>query len=51
MENGVWIKQYEMPKLDKPVAIVGSPGLRSVGKLVVDSLIERTRAQLIADLY
>lgn len=51
MENDVWIKQYEVPKLDKPVAIVGSPGLRSVGKLVVDSLIERTRAQLIADLY
>jgi proteasome assembly chaperone (PAC2) family protein len=51
MENGVWIKRYEVPKLDKPVAIVGSPGLRSVGKLVVDSLIERTRAQLIADLY
>ncbi len=51
MENGVWIKRYDMPRLDKPVAVVGSPGLRSVGKLVVDSLIEKTNAQLIADLY
>jgi len=51
MENGVWIKKYDSPKLDSPVAVVGSPGLRSVGKLVVESLIEKTNAQLIAELY
>jgi proteasome assembly chaperone (PAC2) family protein len=51
MENRVWIKKYDSPKLDSPVAVVGSPGLRSVGKLVVESLIEKTNAQLIAELY
>jgi len=53
MENGrdIWIEHREMLKLDEPVAIVGSPGLRSIGKLVVDSLIAETRAQLIAELY
>jgi hypothetical protein len=47
----VWIKTYSSPKLVEPVAIVGSPGLRSIGKLVVDSLIAKTKAQPIADLY
>jgi proteasome assembly chaperone (PAC2) family protein len=51
MENGAWLKRYDIPTLEKPVAIVGSPGLRSVGKLVVDSLIAQTNAQLIAELY
>lgn len=51
MENDVWIKRYDIHRMDNPVAIVGSPGLRSVGKLVVDSLIEKTKAQLIAELY
>lgn len=51
MENGSWIKRYRVPELQEPVAVVGSPGLRSIGKLVVESLISETRAELIADLY
>ena len=51
MGNDVWIKQYKKPKLNNPVAVVGSPGLRSVGKLAIESLIEKTGAQLIAELY
>ncbi len=38
-------------KLIEPIAVVGSPGLRSIGKLVMDSLITKTKANLIADLY
>ncbi len=51
MEKDIWIKRYPAGKLSAPVAIVGSPGLRSIGKLVVDSLITQTKAKLTADLY
>jgi len=51
MENDIWIKRYGKPELPEPVAVVGSPGLRSIGKLVVESLISETKAELIAELY
>lgn len=51
MESDIWIKRYAMPELVKPVAVVGSPGLRSIGKLVVDNLIHQTEAHLGAELY
>ena len=51
MENDIWIKRVASTDLLEPVALVGSPGLRSIGKLVVDSLITQTKAQLIAELY
>ncbi|HTY74356.1 MAG TPA: PAC2 family protein [Candidatus Nanoarchaeia archaeon] len=52
MQNeDVWIKRYQIPTLKNPVAIVGSPGLRSIGKLVVDNLVDQTKATLVADLY
>lgn len=38
-------------KLKDPIAIVGSPGLRSVGKLVVDALVEGLQPQLFAELF
>ncbi|HUV80833.1 MAG TPA: PAC2 family protein [Candidatus Bathyarchaeia archaeon] len=38
-------------KLKDPIAIVGSPGLRSVGKLVVDALVEKSQPQLFAELF
>lgn len=38
-------------KLKDPIAIVGSPGLRSVGKLVVDTLVEKLQPQLFAELF
>lgn len=40
-----------MPELVEPVAIVGAPGLRSIGKLAVDSLINETKAEIFAELY
>jgi uncharacterized protein len=51
MESDIWINRKTALKLRKPVAIVGSPGLRSIGKLAVDSLITQTKAQLSAELY
>ncbi len=51
MEKETWIESRNKSKLIEPVAVVGSPGLRSIGKLVMDSLIIKTKANLIADLY
>jgi proteasome assembly chaperone (PAC2) family protein len=51
MENEIWIEKFETTELQNPVAIVGSPGLRSIGKLVVDQLINDTDSQLLAELY
>jgi len=51
MENGIWIKRIASTDLREPVALVGSPGLRSIGKLVVDSLITQTKSQLVAELF
>ena len=50
-EDDIWIKRRAKGELNEPVAVVGSPGLRSIGKLVVDSLIANTKAELIAELY
>ncbi|MEM2955532.1 MAG: PAC2 family protein [Nitrososphaerales archaeon] len=46
-----WIKYIEKPVVKEPIAIVGSPGLRSVGKIVVDYLIEELKPRLVAELY
>lgn len=51
METSVYLKSLKEPKLDNPIAIVGAPGLRSVGKLVVDNLLTKTNAQLFKELY
>lgn len=51
MGNKIWIEKSEAAELQNPVAIVGSPGLRSIGKLVVDQLINETDSQLLAELY
>ncbi len=51
MDGDIWINRFPISELHEPVAVVGSPGLRSVGKLAVDGLIEQTKAQLMADLY
>ena len=47
----MWIERRGNVELVEPVAVVGSPGLRSIGKLVMGSLIAKTNAKLIADLY
>jgi predicted ATP-grasp superfamily ATP-dependent carboligase len=46
-----WITSRQPINLEAPVAVVGSPGLRSIGKLVVEKLIQQTHAELAADLY
>lgn len=51
MENDIWITRHECAELQEPVAVVGSPGLRSIGKLTVDNLIAQTKAQPTAELY
>jgi proteasome assembly chaperone (PAC2) family protein len=51
MEEDIWINRYQKPELPSPVAVVGSPGLRSVGKLAVETLIDQTKATVTAELY
>jgi proteasome assembly chaperone (PAC2) family protein len=51
MESDIWITRHAYTELHEPVAVVGSPGLRSIGKLAVDSLIAQTKAQSTAELY
>ena len=51
MEKETWIERRGDAELIEPIAVVGSPGLRSIGKLVMESLIVKTQATLIADLY
>jgi uncharacterized protein len=51
MESDIWTKRYPTTELHEPVAVVGSPGLRSIGILAVDSLITQTKAQLSFELY
>ena len=47
----MWIESRGDAKLFEPIAVVGSPGLRSIGKLVMERLIIKTKATLIADIY
>jgi len=51
MAAKTWIRYLERPELREPVAVVGSPGLRSVGKLAIDHLISELKPTLIAELY
>jgi uncharacterized protein len=51
LENDIWIEHHTKVELKEPVAVVGSPGLRSVGKLAVETMIAQTKAQLFAELF
>jgi proteasome assembly chaperone (PAC2) family protein len=46
-----WIKMEDSPDILPTIAIVGSPGLRSIGKLVTDELIHKYDAKLIGQLF
>ena len=46
-----WIRHLVRPELSDPVAVVGSPGLRSVGQLVIDYLKDDLKPTLIAELH
>ena len=49
----VWINYRNKSKIDlkEPIAIVGSSGLRSVGKIVIDELVEKMNPRLFGELY
>jgi proteasome assembly chaperone (PAC2) family protein len=51
MGADIWIEKLKKAELKQPVAIVGSPGLRSIGDLVVDQLVKKANAELTAELY
>lgn len=51
MKNEIWFEDVKKVNLKNAIAIVGSPGLGSIGKLVVDELIQNTKAQLTSKLY
>lgn len=51
MRKDSWIIYHKRPVLNKPIALIGSPGLRSIGKLVVDYLINKLKPRLMAELY
>jgi len=51
MSKTIWINHFRNSKLNEPIAIVGSPGLRSIGKLTIDYLVKKLQAKLIAELY
>jgi proteasome assembly chaperone (PAC2) family protein len=51
MSNNIWVNHIRKPTLNEPIAIVGSPGLRSIGKLAIDYLVKKLQAKLIAELY
>jgi proteasome assembly chaperone (PAC2) family protein len=49
----VWIDYRDKSKIElkEPIAIVGSSGLRSVGKIVIDELVKKMDPRLFAQLY
>ncbi|MDQ1281022.1 MAG: uncharacterized protein QG670_2286, partial [Thermoproteota archaeon] len=51
MSSKTWIRFLFKPELREPLAIVGSPGLRSVGQLVIEDLVRSLKANQIAELY
>ena len=51
MSKNIWVNNIGKPKLNEPIALVGSPGLRSIGKLTIDYLVKKLQAKLIAELY
>jgi proteasome assembly chaperone (PAC2) family protein len=51
MSADIWLERFQKPNLKQSIAVVGSPGLRSIGQLTVNQLIKKTQAGLIAELY
>jgi proteasome assembly chaperone (PAC2) family protein len=51
MDADIWIERLGKAELKQPIAVVGSPGLRSIGELVVEQLVTKTQAELVAGLY
>ena len=51
MSTRSFVEVLEKPTLKQPTAILGSPGLRSVGKVAVEKLIQFLKPKLFARLY
>lgn len=51
MKDDIWFEDLTKVKLKDAIAIVGSPGLGSIGKLVIERLIQETKAKLTTKLY
>ena len=51
MINKIWTEYKKQIDLKNPIAVVGSPGLGSIGKLVIDELIKESKAELTTNLY
>ncbi|KON33141.1 MAG: hypothetical protein AC479_05505 [miscellaneous Crenarchaeota group-6 archaeon AD8-1] len=51
MKTDIWLKEIKKVQLKDGIAIVGSPGLGSIGKLSIDYLVKETKAELTATLY
>lgn len=51
MSTGTWIKHHQKVSIHEPIAVVGSPGLRSIGRLTIDYLLDAVQPKLIAELY
>ncbi|MCX8176332.1 MAG: PAC2 family protein, partial [Candidatus Bathyarchaeota archaeon] len=50
-KDNLEIKPKFLPPLTSPIAIVGSPGLRSVGKLALTKLVKKLKAKLFLQIY
>lgn len=50
-KNNLKIRLKLFPSLTNPIAVVGSPGLRSVGKLALNSLVKKLKAKLFLQIY
>ena len=51
LNENTWVKYLWRPKIENAVAVTGSPGLRSIGKLVIDELIALLKPRLFAKIY
>lgn len=51
LKTKIWLKFFIKPKLENPIAVVSSPGLRSVGKLALKYLVKKVKAKPFAELY
>jgi proteasome assembly chaperone (PAC2) family protein len=51
MNKNTVIVYHNTPTLNKPIALIGSPGLRSIGILAIDYLINEIKPKLMAELY
>ncbi len=47
----IWVRYHKRGEVNARIAIVGASGLRSVGKIVIEELVQRLKPQLLLELY